>query len=86
MSSSGVVVPACVSLTVFLPTTMGSKSSVASSSASAAAAASQEALSGFSPEERAALQWLLGRKEREPSKVCVPVAARCCRQRWCVDP
>ena len=26
---------------------------------------------GFSPEEQAALQWVLEKKEREPTKVCV---------------
>ena len=60
----------CVAACVFLPSPMGSKSSVASPSSSAAAvAAGGEA--GFSREERAALQWVLERKEREPTKVCV---------------
>ena len=36
----------------------------------------EEALPGFSREERAALQWALERKEREPTRVCVLFA--CC--------
>ena len=31
----------------------------------------EEALPGFSREEQAALQWVLKKKEREPTKVCV---------------
>ena len=66
----------CVSLRVFLPSPMSSKSSVASSSSSSAAAAAAvsvggEAPPGFSREEQAALQWALLKKEREPTKVRV---------------
>ena len=70
----------CVSLRVFLSSPMSFQSSVASSSSSSAAAAAalamEEALFGFSRKERAALQWVLERKEREPTKVCVLFA--CC--------
>ena len=70
----------CVAACVFLPSPMGSKSSVASPSSSAAAvAAGGEAPPGFSREEQAALQWVLERKEREPTKVCVLFA---CRWLW----
>ena len=66
----------CVSLRVLLSSPMGSKSSVASPSSSssataAAALAMEEAPPGFSREEQAALQWVLKKKEREPTKVCV---------------
>ena len=57
---------------------MSSKSSVVSSSSGAAAAVTVggEAPPGFSPEEQAALQWVLEKKEREPTKVYVLFA--CC--------
>ena len=59
---------------------MSFQSSVASPSSSSAAAAAalamEEALPGFSREERAALQWALERKEREPTKVCVLFVCR----------
>ena len=66
----------CVAACVFLPSPMGSKSSVASPSSSssataAAALAMEEAPPGFSREEQAALQWALLKKEREPTKVRV---------------
>ena len=63
----------CVSLRVLLSCPMSFQSSVASSSSSssAAALAMEEALPGFSREEQAALQWVLKKKEREPTKVCV---------------
>ena len=71
----------CVSLRVFLSSPMSFQSSFASSSSSSSAAAAaalamEEALFGFSRKERAALQWALERKEREPTKVCVLFA--CC--------
>ena len=58
---------------------MDSKSSVPSSSSSpptAGGVAAQEAVPVFSREERAALQWVLERKERDPTKVCALFA--CC--------
>ena len=62
----------CVAACVFLPSPMSSKSSASPPSSSAAAvAAGGEAPPGFTPEEQAALQWVLERKEREPTKVCV---------------
>lgn len=64
---------AFVLLRVFHPSPMESKTSAAPSSShfAAAAAGVEDALPGFSREEQAALQWALGRKEREPSKVRV---------------
>ena len=66
---------------------MSSKSSVASSSSAAAAADAAvtvggEALPGFSPEEQAALQWVLEKKEREPTKVGVLLLLRAAVKGW----
>ena len=64
-SSSLVAAPACVPLRVLHSCPMSASSSSFSSSSAAVAV-----LPGFSREERAALQWALERKEREPTKVC----------------
>ena len=70
-SSSLVAAPACVPLRVLHPCPMSASSSSSSSSSAAVAV-----LPGFSREERAALQWALDRKEREPIKACVLVCVR----------
>ena len=65
---------------------MSSTSSVVSSSSAAGAAAvvtvGGEALPGFSPEEQAALQWVLEKKEREPTKVGVLLLLRAAVKGW----
>lgn len=64
---------------------MDYKSPVASSPSSSSAACVEEALPCFSHEEQTALQWALGEREREPTKVsCVAVVACCQLLFWLV--